>query len=49
MVVLPISDQIYSTEIRPRRERWLSGKKKLLQVQIKSTEKKWKEIMTEIK
>ena len=39
MVVLPISDQIYSTEIRPRRERWLSGKK-LLQVQIKRTEKK---------
>ena len=27
MVVLPINDQIYSTEIRPRRERWLSGKK----------------------
>ena len=47
MVVLPISDQIYSTEIRPRRERWLSGKK-LLKIQIKSTEKKWKEIMTEI-
>ena len=40
MVVLPISDQIYSTEIRPRLERWLSGKKIIASLNKKHRKKK---------